>query len=178
MWTVHFLTFHQPHDFRSSGSMGWPSKGTGLSNTFKNSTIQALKTFWSNKSFGISSWINLNNKYTIGIIAHVNSENLSGGKQRNRWESEKTYIYRGPEYFTDKLDQICYFKWWIINLDKPVKYVEKVGKCLLNNAINGGPLLIWLEPDKRKWDGFQKKHTALDYCNIADGSCDPRTIEM
>lgn len=56
MWTVHFFTFHHPHAFLSSGSEGWPSKGTGLSNMFKKSIIQALNTFASNSCFGISSW--------------------------------------------------------------------------------------------------------------------------
>ena len=25
MWSTHFLTFHQGHSFRSSGSVGWSS---------------------------------------------------------------------------------------------------------------------------------------------------------
>lgn len=56
MWTVHFFTFHQPHDFLSSGSTGWPSMGTGLSKTFKKRTIHALKTFGSKSCLGISNW--------------------------------------------------------------------------------------------------------------------------
>jgi len=58
--------------------------------------------------------------------------------------TERAYINGGPEYFTDKLDKISYFKWWINNLDKPVKYIEKMRKCLVNNAINWYPFLIWL----------------------------------
>jgi hypothetical protein len=55
---------------------------------------------------------------------------------------KKTYIYGGPEYFADKLDEIGYFEGWIRNLDKAVKYIEKVRKCLLDNVIRGSPVLV------------------------------------
>lgn len=88
MWTVHFLTFHQPHDFLRSGSTGWPSEGTGLSNIFKKSIIHALKIFWSNNSLGISNWINS----TKPRIAYVNYVNLSREKHQNNWCNRQCYL--------------------------------------------------------------------------------------
>lgn len=58
----------------------------------------------------------------------------------------RTYIYGWPKYFTNKLDKIRYIQWRVDNLDKPVKYIEKMRECLLNNAMNWCSLLIRLEP--------------------------------
>lgn len=59
-----------------------------------------------------------------------------------------TYIDTWPKYFANQLDQICYFNWWVSNLNKPTKYVKQMRKCFFHNMINWCSLLIWFEPAK------------------------------
>lgn len=59
-----------------------------------------------------------------------------------------TYIDAWPKYFADQLDQICYFNWWVSDLNKPAKYVKQMRKCFFHNVINWCSLLIWFEPAK------------------------------
>jgi hypothetical protein len=114
MWIVHFLTFHQPHDFLSSGSVGCPSEGTGLSNIFRKRIIQALNIFGSNSCFGISNWkeqtqtkrifkgyINLNKGSSVLTGGIKEEEKRSSGPRLQvlTWK----YTLSGKQLYSEKM---------------------------------------------------------------------------
>ena len=125
IWIVHFLTFHQPQDFLISGSTGWPSTGTGLSNKVINNIIHALKTFGSKSCFGISNY-----KKTLTIKTTKQVQRTTTDKKRL-----VAYINWRPKYFAYQLDQVSYFNWRIDNLNKFAKYAQQARKCFLYNVV-------------------------------------------